>query len=116
MLVVDDDVGLQETLEAVLSYEGYDVMRARDGVDALAQIAQRPPEVIVLDWAMPRMDGPSFVAALARQGLRPRIPILVLTADGRALQKAAQINAEACMAKPFDIDALLAEVARLLAA
>jgi CheY-like chemotaxis protein len=115
VLVVDDDLGLQETLEAVLEFEGYEVVRASDGLEALSKIAAREPAVIVLDWAMPRMDGSAFASALQGQGLRPAIPILVLTADGRARQKAAQIGAEACMSKPFEMTDLLDQVARLIA-
>jgi two-component system, OmpR family, response regulator MprA len=115
ILVVDDDQGLQETLEAVLQFEGYDVVVAGDGLEALAALTARRPAVIVLDWAMPRMDGPTFAAALQERGLRPGIPVLLLTADGRARQKAAQVGAEGCMAKPFDMTELLDEVARLAA-
>jgi two-component system, OmpR family, response regulator MprA len=115
VLVVDDDRGLQETLEAVLEFEGYDVVVASDGVEALAKLSAQRPAVIVLDWAMPRMDGPTFASVLRQRGLHPGIPLLLLTADGRARQKAAQLGAEAYMAKPFDMDELLDEVARLAA-
>jgi len=115
VLVVDDDPGLQETLEAVLEFEGYDVVLANDGLDALDKLAVQRPAVIVLDWAMPRMDGPAFAAALREQGLHPRIPILILTADGRARQKATDVEADGYMAKPFDMKELLHEVARLAA-
>jgi CheY-like chemotaxis protein len=116
VLIVDDDRGVQATLEAVLTLEGYDVLLAANGEEALARLAQQTPAVIVLDWAMPRMDGPTFAAALAQRGLRPAIPLLVLTADGRGPHKAAQIGAEAFIAKPFEVDTLLDEVARLIAA
>ncbi|HLH21834.1 MAG TPA: response regulator [Chloroflexota bacterium] len=115
VLVVDDDVGLQETLAAVLQLEGYDVVVAGDGLEALAKLSVQRPAVIVLDWAMPRMDGPAFTAALQQRGLHPGIPVLLLTADGRAHQKAAQVGADGCMAKPFEITELLDEVARLAA-
>jgi two-component system response regulator MprA len=115
VLVVDDDPGLQDTLEAVLEFEGYDVVLASDGLDALEKLAVQRPAVIVLDWAMPRMDGPAFAAALREQGLEPRIPVLLLTADGRSRQKAADVEADGYMAKPFDMTELLREVARLAA-
>jgi two-component system response regulator MprA len=115
ILVVDDDVVVQEALEAVLAFDGYEVVVASDGEDALAKLHLRRPAVIVLDWAMPRMDGPAFAAALQQQGLHPGIPILILTADGHPDRKAAQIGAQGCMTKPFAMDALLREVARLAA-
>jgi len=115
VLVIDDDVGLQQTLEAVLQFEGYDVVVASDGLEALATLNRQRPAVIVLDWAMPRMDGPAFAAALRQRGLHPGIPLLLLTADGRARQKAAQVGADGYMAKPFEMTELLEEVARLAA-
>jgi CheY-like chemotaxis protein len=63
---------------------------------------------------MPRMDGYTFAEELAQRGLRPRIPLLVLTADGRAEQKARQVAAEGYLQKPFDVMSLLDEVNRLM--
>jgi two-component system response regulator MprA len=113
VLVVEDDAGLQETLQAVLTLEGYEVIIAGDGLDALAKVDRHRPALVVLDLMMPRLDGFGFVAALEQRGLRPGLPILILTADGRAPQKARQLRAEGCLTKPFDLDLLLGEVARL---
>jgi two-component system response regulator MprA len=115
VLVIDDDAWLQETLEAVLGLGGYEVEVASDGAEALEKLRARRPDVILLDWAMPCMDGPAFAAALQQRGLHPGIPILILTADGHASQKAAQVGAEGYMTKPFEMTALLGEVARLAA-
>jgi CheY-like chemotaxis protein len=114
VLVVDDDTSLQETLEAILDYEGYEVTVARDGLEALAMLDETMPRLILLDLMMPRMDGYAFAEELALRGLRPRIPILILTADGRAEQKARQVAAEGYLEKPFDVMSLLDEVNRLL--
>ncbi len=114
VLVVDDDPGLQEALEAILQLEGYDVTTAGDGEDALAKLDNSLPALILLDLMMPRMDGFTFARELERRGLRTQVPIIVLTADGRAEQKASQIGADGALAKPFDIGTLLDEVARLV--
>lgn len=114
VLVVDDDPGLQEALEAILELEGYDVRTARDGLDALEQVQAGLPDLIVLDLMMPRMDGYAFARELEERGLRSQVPIIVLTADGRADYKARQIGADGGLAKPFDIEAFLGEVARLI--
>ncbi|HZQ34748.1 MAG TPA: response regulator, partial [Dehalococcoidia bacterium] len=87
---------------------------AHDGYHALDQLAGVTPDLIVLDIGMPRMDGFTFAGELERRGLRPRIPMLVLTADGRAQQKAARVQAEGWLAKPFDVGELLARVAKLI--
>jgi CheY-like chemotaxis protein len=113
VLVVDDDDGLRAVIEAALLDEGYEVLVARDGLEALARIEQRPPRLVLLDWMMPRMDGPAFEAALRERGLRARIPILLLTATNRAPERAAQIRAESWLAKPFELPELLEAVERL---
>lgn len=114
VLVVDDDSGLQETLQAVLESEDYEVAIAADGLVALEKIAARRPNLILLDLMMPRMDGYAFAKELQRQGLRSSIPIVVLTADGRAQSKAAQVGADGYLEKPFEIPDLLDEVSRLV--
>lgn len=116
VLVVDDDEGLQETLAMLLQGEGYHVLLASDGVEALEHL-QNPqgarPAVILLDVMMPRMNGYELSEEMKRRGLRPGIPVVVLTADGRARQKAEQIGAEGYLSKPFDIPDLLDELERL---
>lgn len=116
VLVVEDDAGLQETLEEILEIEGYDVTVAKDGLDALDKLSDPLPAVILLDVMMPRMDGYAFVDELRRRGLHPGIPILVLTADGRAQQKAERIGAVGYLEKPFDLRELLRQVARFAGA
>jgi CheY-like chemotaxis protein len=113
VLVVDDDPGLQQALEAILQLEGYEVTTARDGLDALEKVDHSQPALILLDLMMPRMDGFTFAEELKQRGLRAQIPIIVLTADGRVQQKAEQLGADGGLAKPFDITVLLDEVARL---
>lgn len=114
ILVVEDDPALQETLVAILEFEGYAVLRARHGLEALERLRQRLPDLIVLDLMLPLLDGFGLAAELDREGLRGRVPILVLTADGHAGEKARRIGAEAYLAKPFDLGALVDMVARLV--
>jgi CheY-like chemotaxis protein len=119
VLVVDDDQGLQETLEAMLSLEGYRVVVASDGQEALDKLGDGQadgglPRAILLDVVMPRMDGYAFAEELERRGLRSRLPIVLLTADARAEEKAARVRAEAYVEKPFEIDELLEKVALLV--
>lgn len=115
ILVVDDDDAMQITISSILEDEGYEVVCAGNGVQALAQLDHLRPRLIVLDIAMPEMNGYQFADELGRRGLRGAVPIMVLTADGRAPQKAARVGAEGYLAKPFLLDALLAEVGRLAA-
>jgi two-component system response regulator MprA len=114
VFVVDDDEWVHEALTMALEAEGYRVIGAHDGLEALEQLEEHRPKLILLDWMMPRLDGPGFAQALAQRGLRPAVPIIVLTADGNARQKAEQVGAEAVLRKPFDLLELLATVERIL--
>ncbi|MDQ4075608.1 MAG: response regulator [Chloroflexota bacterium] len=114
VLIVDDDPGIQETLEAILEFEGYEVSLARDGIEALSYLEEELPGLILLDLMMPRMDGFALTQELERRGLRAALPIIVLTADGRAQEKAARLRAEDYVEKPFELSDLLDKVARLL--
>ena len=113
VFVVDDDRWIHELLTLALEDDGYRVITARDGRDALDKLERCRPRLIVLDWMMPTMNGPAFAAELRRRGLRPGIPILVVTADSNARLDAEQIDAEGYVRKPFDLNQLLDQVAQL---
>ena len=112
VLVVDDDPDILEAICDILEAEGYRIARARHGEEALERVQAQRPDVILLDLMMPVMDGVAFAQALR---LRPDVrdvPIVVISADGNP-QRAASVGARGYLAKPFDIDALLAHVAAL---
>ena len=115
VLVVDDDPSLQVMLRAILEEENYEVAIAGDGIVALEMVANKRPSLILLDLKMPRMDGLTLAQELQKRGLRPSIPIVVLTADAHAKQRASQLGAEGYLTKPFDLLDLLDEVSRHIA-
>jgi CheY-like chemotaxis protein len=112
VLVVDDDEWVHQALTMALEAEGYHVVGAHDGLEALAYLDQDRPGLILLDWTMPNMDGLGFAQALGQRGLRPDVPIVILTADGNARQKADRAGAQAFLRKPFDLPELLDTVER----
>ena len=112
ILVVDDDEWVHQALTMALEAEGYRVIGAHDGLEALAHLDQDRPELILLDWTMPKMDGPGFVQALGQRELSSTVPIVLLTADGNARQKAHQVGAQAFLRKPFELPELLDTVER----
>jgi CheY-like chemotaxis protein len=114
ILIVDDDPALRETLSAILESEGYEPVMASDGLDALEKLGEVKPAVMLLDMAMPRLDGQGLIEELERQGRRKGIPIVVLTADSHAQQKATAVGADGYVEKPFRIPALLDEIDRLV--
>jgi CheY-like chemotaxis protein len=112
---VDDDPDILDAICDILEGEGYRVARARHGVEALEALGRERPSIILLDLMMPVMDGLAFAQALRDRELGNGIPIVVISADGNP-QKAASVGARGFLAKPFDIDALLAQVASITAA
>jgi DNA-binding response OmpR family regulator len=109
VLVVDDDESIRQFIELALSDDGFDVALAEEGSGALAAAARFKPHAILLDMRMPGLDGWRFADAY-RAEPGPHAPILVLTAARDAAETAAEIRADAYLAKPFE----LAELLRLL--
>jgi CheY-like chemotaxis protein len=112
VLVVDDDPDILESICEILEGEGYRVARARHGLEALDRMAEERPAVILLDLMMPVMDGVSFAMQLRSLGADWAAPIVIISADGN-LQRAVSVGAKAYLAKPFDIEVLLSQVASM---
>ncbi|HET8542463.1 MAG TPA: response regulator [Anaeromyxobacter sp.] len=114
VLVVDDDPDILDAICDILDAEGYRVSRARHGQEALEQVERELPAIILLDLMMPVMDGVAFAQALRKRPAATDVPIVVISADGNP-QRATAVGAVGYLAKPFDIDALLAQVAGITA-
>ena len=110
VLVVDDDAAILRTVTEILSDEGYTVLTATNGAEALTILAEASPRVILLDMRMPVMDGWQF--ARARDERQRAIPLVVMTAAQDARQWAREVGAAAYLAKPFDLAELLDTVER----
>ena len=114
ILVVDDDRAVRESLRRSLSFNGYSVELAQDGVEALEAIASDRPDAVVLDVMMPRLDGLEVCRQLRSTG--DDLPILVLTARDTTSEKVAGLDAGAddYLPKPFALEELLARMRALL--
>ncbi|MEV5508082.1 response regulator transcription factor [Streptomyces orinoci] len=114
VLVVDDDPEVRAAVVDGLSIEGYTVRAAADGLQALSAVAADPPAAIVLDLAMPVLDGLAVCRRLREVG--NRTPVLVLTARDAVSDRVAGLDAGAddYLVKPFALDELLARVRALL--
>jgi CheY-like chemotaxis protein len=113
VLVVEDDSSVARLLVIVLGAEGYDVISAEDGLDALSKVRTRTPDVIVLDLSMPRMDGRTFVRTARAMGLESRF--IILSAFGAA-RACAELHCDAAVEKPFDPEELARTVGELVRA
>ncbi|WP_138755814.1 response regulator transcription factor [Paenibacillus sinopodophylli] len=113
IVVVDDDPNIRELVSLFLKREGYQVVEAIDGVDALERLESVRPDCAIIDVMMPRMDGWALCAALRESY---DIPLLMLTAKGETTQKVKgfELGADDYMVKPFDPPELVARVKTLL--
>jgi CheY-like chemotaxis protein len=113
VLVVDDDPDMRRAIDEVLSDEGFVVDLAEDGRQALERAGSETPALVILDITLPILDGYAVADELhTRFGM---LPILAITADGRAEQKAQRVRAYGFLRKPFELDDLVAMVERGLA-
>ena len=115
VLVVEDDPDVRTLVVETLHDAGYTAEAFADGREALRRAAAQRPSLILLDHNMPCLDGPTF-AQRYRDLPGPHAPIVLMTADPDVARTATVINAEAWLAKPFDLDALEALVGRLCGA
>ncbi|WP_067816463.1 response regulator transcription factor [Nocardia inohanensis] len=114
ILVVDDDRAVRESLRRSLTFNGYSVDLAVDGMDALEKVAAARPDALVLDVMMPRLDGLEVCRRLRSTG--DDLPILVLTARDSVSERVAGLDAGAddYLPKPFALEELLARLRALL--
>jgi CheY-like chemotaxis protein len=113
VFVVDDDTDIREALAELLHEEGFSVVTASDGRDALEKLKRTPgiPCVILLDLMMPVMTGPQLYAELKADPQLAPIPVVVVSADGDVRKKAAALSGE-YLAKPLRFDTVLDVVNR----
>lgn len=105
VLLVEDDVDLRESLALLLQEEGYGVVQAPNGRQALAQLERTRPFVILLDLMMPEMDGMQFLAALRERPPHDdarAIPVVVLTAASAEIDAAPEVRDVVRKPIPFD--------------
>lgn len=114
ILVVDDEQPVSESLRRSLRFNGYDVLTASDGLEAVEAVRSENPELLILDVMMPNMDGLEVCRTLRSEGWDR--PILVLTARDGVSDRVAGLDAGAddYLPKPFALEELLARVRSLV--
>jgi len=114
ILLVEDDAAIREALDEVLADLGYEVVSAPDGRGGLQLAAQQAePCPILLDWRMPVLDGPEFLARLRELPRGKEFPVILSTADRAATDLTmGGDQVAAILSKPFDLDSLLSALSR----
>ncbi len=115
LLLVDDDASIRMTLRDFLTEEGFVVHTARDGQHALHLLEKLdPPDLILLDYKMPIMDGKQFLGVLRRMPKLQGIPVVILSAATREWS-GAHLEVEEVLSKPVDLEVLRTTVNRIFA-
>ncbi|MBF0332640.1 MAG: phosphate regulon transcriptional regulator PhoB [Alphaproteobacteria bacterium] len=116
VLVVEDEAPLVTLLRYNLEKEGYRVLEAGDGEEALTLVAESPPDLILLDWMLPLMSGIEVCRQIRRKPASRDVPIVMLTARGDEADKVRGLNtgADDYLTKPFSVPELMARVRALL--
>ena len=109
ILVVDDEPQIARVLRMALESNGYDVIVARDGADALKQFARASPDLVITDLSMPGMDGIELTRTIRQHGQTPVIVLSVRDAEAMKVS-ALDEGADDYITKPFNIQELLARV------
>jgi CheY-like chemotaxis protein len=112
ILITEDAAAIRQTIAVVLRSCGHDVVAAANGVEALACVDARCPDLIVLDLILPVMDGREFLRILRQRPGCAQIPVVVVTAEHGVM--ASELGVQRLLAKPFDLEQLLEAIDELL--
>jgi DNA-binding response OmpR family regulator len=114
ILIVDDEVDLVDACSDALADRGHSVVTVTDGRHALATARQEPPDLVMLDWVMPGLDGGVVLGQLRNDSSIAGTPVLVISALPDGARRARAAGADDFLAKPFDVDELAEKVTSLL--
>jgi two-component system alkaline phosphatase synthesis response regulator PhoP len=116
ILVVDDEINITQILEFSIGAEGYEVITAMNGEEAVDKARRELPDLIILDIMMPRIDGYEACRILKANPLTKNIPVVLLTAKGRDIDKRLgyEVGATDYIVKPFSPSKLIDRIHKLL--
>lgn len=116
VMIVEDETALVTMLRYNLEKEGYRVCEAGDGEEALTVLAERSPDLVLLDWMLPVMSGIEVCRQIRRKPKTRELPVIMLTARGEEVDKVRGLNtgADDYLTKPFSLPELMARVKALL--
>lgn len=111
ILIVDDDLGIRELLDEILWNEGYETLLAVNGAQAVQLARAEQPDLILMDLMMPVLNDTEAMAILKRDPRTRHIRIIAMSAGQTLRHQVHELLADSLLAKPFDLDMLLADVA-----
>ena len=117
VMVIDDSKTIRRTAESLLKREGYDVVTATDGYEALAKIADHQPQIIFVDIMMPRLDGYQTCALIKKSEKHRATPVIMLSSKDSLFDRARgrMVGSDEYLTKPFTKESLLKAVEAHLA-
>jgi len=116
VLIAEDEPHLVESLTFILSREGYEVTTALDGEAALQELWTSPPDLMILDVMLPKVNGFDILKKIRAHGRLESLPVMILTAKGQSHDRetAEDIGADLFLTKPFSNKDVVAAVRRLI--
>ena len=116
VLVVDDEASVRHLLQVMLATEGYEPLLAANGAEGLQLAHEHLPDLVILDWMMPVLDGLATLQALRNDPATTHLPVVMLTArqGDNAMAQAMLHGADFYITKPFDAEEMLAVVRRFV--
>lgn len=115
-LIVDDDVGMRTMLGVCLGGMGWEVAEASNGLEGMASALERPPQLVLLDLAMPLMSGSDVLVQLRANPKTARAVVIIVTAHGALddIDRLLSLGADDFLTKPFEFPQLKDKIARLI--
>ncbi len=114
VLVVDDEFGIAEVLEAALTDAGHRVLTASNGKHGLQRLAEVTPDIVFLDYMMPVMDGPTMLRAMQSTPAYQAIPVILMSSLPEAVIAASSNGYRAFLRKPFMLRSVIDVITRML--
>ena len=114
ILIVDDEFGILEVLESILSDAGFKVTTAVNGQDALVHLQDNVPDLVIVDYMMPLLNGAGVIEAMRANGRLSAVPVILISALPERTISERCVGYQAFVRKPFKSERLMQEISRLL--
>jgi DNA-binding response OmpR family regulator len=110
IVIIDDEYGLADVLVTTLAEVGYRALTASNGVRGLELMAEDPPDLVILDYMMPLLDGPGVLRAMRADPRLTQVPVIMISAMPEAVVRKRVDGYASFLRKPFDFESLLRTV------